>query len=334
MSMPQKERVKVAQLVERIQAGAFDANDVDNLLIKLRPYASNRPTFLEVAHFVAHPDARTKGIAHSRFTYFFDAITNEMEKMRSGKTSMDLSKPFPPYLYRLFITQTEYCDEKEFRDRIGISKKTFAQKLQSNFTKAPDKVNYVLKAGKGGMQFFHALHHVMSFIEIRPAFSIHDFFGELTLILGDQKFRLDDMAWRGNSTKVCLAVLCLIAETNFEWENGGKASCSLRGERDHCIRREGHQDLLDSDHTAPNDLGNLQIFGEVMNVHPMSSAPITYQFPIITSEISVLDHCDESFFTKRRVEGDSHSTTYIEVKFPPSISLSKEFKLIATPLNA
>lgn len=43
--IPLRETLKIRQLVERIQSGEFDANDVNALLIKLRPYAGARKVF-------------------------------------------------------------------------------------------------------------------------------------------------------------------------------------------------------------------------------------------------------------------------------------------------
>lgn len=74
MPLQLKDRAKLNQIIERIQACHFDANDVDNLLMKLRAYAGEKTVFLEVAHFVAHSDARDRGLAQQSITAFVDSI--------------------------------------------------------------------------------------------------------------------------------------------------------------------------------------------------------------------------------------------------------------------
>ena len=74
MPLQLKDIVKVNQIIERIQAGHFDANDVDNLLIKLRAFAGEKPVFREVADFVAHSDARDRGLAQQSIAAFVDSI--------------------------------------------------------------------------------------------------------------------------------------------------------------------------------------------------------------------------------------------------------------------
>ncbi len=69
MALQLKDLAKICQIVGRIQAGHFDANDVYNLLMKLRAYAGEKTVFLEVAHFVAHSDARDRGLARQGTFY-------------------------------------------------------------------------------------------------------------------------------------------------------------------------------------------------------------------------------------------------------------------------
>lgn len=72
MPLQIKDLAKLNQIIERIQAGRFDASDVDNLLMKLRAYAGEMTVFLEVAHFVAHSDVRDRGLAQQSITAFVD----------------------------------------------------------------------------------------------------------------------------------------------------------------------------------------------------------------------------------------------------------------------
>lgn len=85
-------------------------NDVDNLLMKLRAYAGEKTVFLEVAHFVAHPDARDRGLPQHSITAFVDSMQYFQEYV-SVKRLLDLGVPFPAYIYRLFLSQAHLSDE-------------------------------------------------------------------------------------------------------------------------------------------------------------------------------------------------------------------------------
>ena len=92
MPLQLKDVAKLNQVVGRIQAGQFDANDVDNLLMKLRAYAGEKTVFLEIAHFVAHSDARDRGLAQESITAFVDSIQYFQEYI-SEKRPLSIQKP-------------------------------------------------------------------------------------------------------------------------------------------------------------------------------------------------------------------------------------------------
>lgn len=133
MPLQLKDLAKLNQIIERIHAGQFDANDVDNLLVKLRPYAGENTVFLEVAHFVAHPDARDRGLAQQSITAFVDFLQYFREFV-SEKRPLDLSVPFPIYIYRLFRSQTRLSDERRLRAEHKMSHTTLLKKIDANFS--------------------------------------------------------------------------------------------------------------------------------------------------------------------------------------------------------
>ena len=68
--MRANEKVKAQRVVEKIERGAFDDNDIDNLFMKLRAYSRGYHVFREVADFVAHPDARDQGLTNESLEAF------------------------------------------------------------------------------------------------------------------------------------------------------------------------------------------------------------------------------------------------------------------------
>jgi hypothetical protein len=72
--LPLKDQVRVNGLIERIQKGEFDGNDIDALLIKLRPYCGDRRVFRDIADLVAHSDARDRGVLCESMTAMADVM--------------------------------------------------------------------------------------------------------------------------------------------------------------------------------------------------------------------------------------------------------------------
>ena len=128
MPLQIKDLAKLNQIIERIQAGRFDANDVDNLLMKLRAYAGEKTIFREVAHFVAHSDARDRGLAQQSITAFVDSIQYFQEYV-PGKRPLDLGVPFPEYIYRLFLSQALLSDERRLKADHKMSHSTLIKKI-------------------------------------------------------------------------------------------------------------------------------------------------------------------------------------------------------------
>ncbi|VVQ25980.1 hypothetical protein [Pseudomonas fluorescens] len=115
MPLPLKDLAKLNQIIGRIQAGHFDANDADNLLMKLRPYVGRNTVFFEVANFVAHSDARDRGLAQQSITAFVDSIQYVQEYISEG-CRLNIDEPFPAYIYRLFLSQAHLSDERRLRN--------------------------------------------------------------------------------------------------------------------------------------------------------------------------------------------------------------------------
>lgn len=73
------EKIKAQKIVDKIQSNQFDENDIDGLFMRLRLYSKEQYIFKEIADFVAHNDARDRGLANKsletmypRMKYFIE----------------------------------------------------------------------------------------------------------------------------------------------------------------------------------------------------------------------------------------------------------------------
>ena len=328
MPLQLKDVAKLNQVVGRIQAGQFDANDVDNLLMKLRAYAGEKTVFLEVAHFVAHSDARDRGLAQQSITAFVDSIQYFQEYI-SEKRPLDISVPFPTYIYRLFMSQARLSDERRFKSEHKMSHSTLIKKIEANFSIDKKAGTCNLRNKKGGIELFAALQFITSFIHSRPAFHLRDFHRDLKDVMRAQNIAFDEAKWDAQADRISLAILCLVSNTEFLLENGGRASCTL--ETEHHFRLLNGQRRLPTGVMSdePTSFGRLQILGEA-TVNSANKAPLRVSFPLIDTELDPHEHCDAKLFVQHEAPEDFGACRLEIIRWAPDMSLSEEFKLVRT----
>lgn len=328
MPLQLKDLAKLTQIINRIQAGHFDANDVDNLLMKLRAYAGEKTIFLEVAHFVAHTDARDRGLAQQSITAFVDSMQYFREYV-SEKRQLNLGAPFPAYIYRLFLSQARLSDERRLKAEYKMSHTTLIKKIEANFSIDKKNGTCILRNNKGGIELFAALQFITSFIHSRAAFHIRDFHKELKDVMRAQKVAFDEAAWDAQADRISLAILCLVSNTEFLLANGGQASCKLETEN-HFRLLNGQRRLPTGIMSSePTGFGRLMIKGEA-TVNSLNEAPLRVSFPLIATELDPHEHCDPKLFVREQGTEDFGNCKIEIIDLARDMSLSDDFKLVRT----
>lgn len=328
MPLQLKDLVKLNQIIKRIQAGHFDANDVDNLLMKLRAYAGDKTVFLEVAHFVAHSDARDRGLAQQSITAFVDSIQYFQEYV-SEKRPLDLSVPFPAYIYRLFLSQARLSDESRLKAEHKMSHATLIKKIEANFSLDKKTGTCSLRNNKGGIELFAALQFITGFIHSRAAFHVRDFHKELKDVMRTQNIPFDEATWDAQADRISLAILCLVSNTEFQLANGGHASCKLETES-HFRLLSGQRRLPTGIMSSePTSFGRLMILGEA-TINSTSKVPLRISFPLIDTDLDPHEHCDLKLFVQDLATEDLGDCKVEIIDLARDMSLSNDFKLVRT----
>jgi hypothetical protein len=326
--LPLKDLAKLNQIIERIQAGRFDANDVDNLLMKLRPYAGKDSVFFEVANFVAHADARDRGLAQQSITSFVDSIQYFQEYVSENRP-LDLAAHFPAYLYRLFLSQARRADEQYLKTEHKMSRTTLIKKIEANFSIDRKTGICSLRNNKGGIELLAALRYITGFIHSRAAFHVRDFHQDLTDVMRAQKVNFDDEVWGAQADRLSLAILCLVSNTEFLLANGGRANCMLETEN-HFRLLSGQRRLPTGIMSSePTSFGRLMVLGEA-TVNSANKAPVRIRFPLIDTELDPHEHCDPKLFIQDQPTGDFGDCKVEIINFARDMSLSDDFKLVRT----
>lgn len=70
----------IQSTIELIEKGTFNRKDIKTLFIDLRPLLQEGDLIKDLAHFIAHPDGRNKGITFKYLQTFVDDFINAAEK--------------------------------------------------------------------------------------------------------------------------------------------------------------------------------------------------------------------------------------------------------------
>lgn len=326
MPMPLKDQVKLNQIVARIQSGHFDENDVDGLLIKLRPYAKARHVFREVSHFVAHSDARNQGLAHESITGFVDAM-RFFQEYAGPKRPLDLGQPFPAYIFRLFLSQARLSDKVRLKADFRMSPDSLIKKVRSSFGPSADGLTYSWKNNKGGVELAAALQFVTGFIHSRPAFHLTDFHKELKEVMLSENVAFQEQLWDAQADRMSLAILCLVSNTSFQIGGKNLATCKLDTENH--FRIMSGERFLPTGGTSgePSSFGTLMVLGQA-TVHSDTKPPLQVTFPLIDTDLNPHDHCHHGLFTQDNAPADFGDCIVEVINFAPDMALTADFKLV------
>jgi hypothetical protein len=328
MPLKPNDAAKLDQIVGRIQVGQFDENDVDNLLMKLRPFGGDRVLFLEVAHFVAHPDARDRGIGLQSIIAFADSMRYFQEYVSDGR-QLVLDVPFPTYVYRRMLSQTRLTDERQLKERHRMSRASLAKKIKANFVVDEANQTCALRPNKAGVEFIAALQFISSFIYSRPAFHIREFHEELKSVMRAEGVGFDQAAWDGQADRISLAILCLVSNSEFELPGGDRAGCMIATEHD--FRLLSGTRVLPTGVTSgePTSFGSLMIRGEVTIV-TAAKPPAHMLFPLLATDLDPHQHCDPNLFSRELAPKEFGSCVVEVLALARDMSLSADFKLYRT----
>lgn len=320
-----KERVKITSLLTRIENGAFDGNDVDSLLIKLRPYAPPRSVFREIADFVAHADARDKGVTWDSMTAFADAMRYFVEYV-APKRSLDIRQPFPKYVYRLFRSQTLLADERQLKQRFRIGKQSLLRKIETSLILDKTAKVYRLRPNKDGVEFVQALRYVTGFIHSRPAFDIADFHREFRALLSTYDIPFTEPRLAAQADRVSLALLYLLSGTEFSLPEGESGICILATENHYRILEGKRRTPIGEVTSEPSRLGSLQIRGQVQVIN--DGKPVTVAYPVVSTGLNPHDYCDPELFEVLTEENEFGALRAEFLNLGAHMALNSDFKLV------
>lgn len=322
------EKAKAQKIVDRLQQGDFDENDVDNLFMRLRAFSMGYRVFREMADFVAHNEERDRGLTNQSLEAFYLSFRYFVEYV-SPKKTLDIGQPFPLYIKRLMSYQLDKCKESDLRSQFNVTRQRLRARIDNLFQEDRRSGTAVLRRSTIGADTLGALRHLLGFIGSHPAFSDAELIDELIGVLRQNALVFDEAALRTRAPAVTLCAMLLLHNSRFSFGGVEPGTCSVSCEVPSVplgviVGGKAPEKLISDQY------GRLQVSGTVTVESEKSAVKISY--PVFMSSLLAHEHCAESLFTVEVVEPKHLSFYFGRVAFDQELCLGSDFKL--APTNA
>ncbi|WP_421921177.1 hypothetical protein [Marinifilum sp.] len=324
--MKQIERQKTQKLINKIQEGNFDENDVDNLFMKLRAYSNGFKVFREISDFVAHNDIRDRGLTNQSLEGMYLSIKYFLE-FTSNNKKLNLANPFPTWIKKLMIYQIEKSDELKLKESFKTSKERLKSRVGKGFKDNKNGYSILLK-GKISNLTIEAIAFVMSFINAKEAYSQTELLEETIDIIKKNNFEIDISDFRKQSNYFTLCTLLLLHNTVFSFKGYKDGYCKISPEKNTIYSYDKTTlDENDTEVEAFESFGNLNILGYV--TLPRDGKDVTIVQTIMSTNLKAEKHCDESLFQiESSFHGDRSGNIIRLLELNENIKISQNRQLI------
>ncbi len=326
VSVKPAEKIKAQKIVDKIEAGDFDENDIDNLFMKLRAYSLGYRVFREIADFVAHNDNRDRGLANQSLETMYLRMKFFLEYNSPHKT-LDLSKPFPLWIKRLMIFQVDKCDEKVLKEKFNVTASRLISRIENSF-KSDKKAKFErYKEGKLSENTFGAIQYVMSFISGNSAFNQDKLIEELVGVLSYNNMNFDPDAIFSLSDKITLCTLLLFHQSEFDIRGHKKAHCVVAAGKDSISHKVQLFDVEGNPVEHHESFGTLSIMGTVTVKKDEKDLGISHC--VMSTNLDVECWCSENLFRIEPLSHDVQNYMCKRIRLDTDLIIDQDFKLAA-----
>jgi len=116
---------KIKKIIDRVAQSNFNDSDIEVLFVTAREISSNSKRLFEVGSFVAHNNARDKGIINETLSrgYYLLNLQFGMDRLL-----VDVNRDrYPAYLQKFIKLQLQILDDNIFREALGIKGQQLAK---------------------------------------------------------------------------------------------------------------------------------------------------------------------------------------------------------------
>lgn len=324
VSVKPAEKIKTQKIVDRIEAGDFDENDIDNLFMKLRAYSSGYRVFREIADFVAHNDHRDRGLANQALETMYLRMKFFLE-YNSPKKVLDLSQPFPLWVKRLMVFQVDKCEEGILKEKFNVTASRLKSRIENSFKSDKKAKIAQYKDGKLSKESFEAIQHVMSFISGNSAFTQDQLIDELVGVLSSNRLRFDSDVIHSLSDKITLCTLLLFHQSEFDIRGHKKAHCVVAAEKNAISHNVQYVDVQGNPVERHETFGTLSILGTVTVKKDEENLGISHC--VMSTNLDVESWCSENLFRIEPLSDEVPNHMCKRIRLDTDLAIDKDFKL-------
>ena len=320
------EKSKAQKIIDKIQSGDFDENDIDNLFMRLRAYSNGNVVFREISDFVAHNDLRDRGLTNQSLQAMYYSIKYFMEYV-SPKKSLDITSPFPVWIKTLIQYQIDKIDENKLKSEHNVSRARLKSRVDNGFKVDKKNKTAVIKEGKLSDQTLSAIQYVMSFIISKEAFSQKELVQQLIKVIEENNLTHNKDTIEAQSNKIAMSVILLLHKSEFDIKGHKPGYCSVSPEKESISHNVRHVDKDGNDVEFEESFGKLQVNGYV--VLDKNGTDLTVSHPIMSTELDAEDWCSETLFHIEPFSDQIPNHLCKRLKITDDLCVTEDFKLAA-----
>lgn len=289
-----KDEVRLRELIPTVQSGRGSRSDVEALLVKIRQLAHRGSVLQDICNFATHPEGRDSGASSKHLNTMYDRFRLLVIQQGFLGPAFNIRDRLPPFAYRAILDSCLQVNAKELRRLFALTRANLQTEVKAAFEFVQGSNTFVLHPWRLSPNAKHALQRAMQVLVVGPAYDIETFHTQLISCLGGINCGFSRKEYLRNKDQLTAGVLCLIAGTVFELENGAKASAGLNVEGDElCI-----QASLPVTHPNGNSLSML--------------------FSLICTKLKAQKWCDATLFV--RTEANEASEFNVAYRFADNVA--------------
>lgn len=318
------EKSKAQKIINKVQSGDFDENDIDNLFMRLRAYSKQNLIFREIADFVAHNDLRDRGITNQSLQAMYYSIKFFIEYI-SPKKSVDITQPFPSWIKKLIKYQIDKIDEQKLKDLHKVSKERLKSRIDKGFKDDAKSSTASLKQGKLSQQTLEAIRYVMGFIISKEAFTQKALVEQLIQVIDSNGLEYDRVQIEEQSNRITLCAMLLLHNANFDIKGHKHGYCSITSEKNSVSHNVRHADQDGNEIDLKESFGKLSIMGHV--VLDKDGKDLTIGHPVMSTELEAEDWCSVGLFHIEPMRPEDPNYLCKRLKLDCELCINENFQL-------
>ncbi len=319
------EKAKAQKLINKIQSGQFDENDIDNLFMRLREYSQGFLVFREIADFIAHPKERNQGMINKSLEGFYLSMKFFI-LYNSANQKLDIFNPFPLWIKTLMLYKVDRCDENILIEKYNVRKARLKIRIGKGFKDNKKNKTTSIVEGKLSQETLEAISFVMSFIYGNSTFTQEQLIDEVIGVIKQNKLNYvyDDFIKHSNC--LVLSTLLLLHNATFNFKGYKAGYCQIHPEKESISYKNKFVDVDGNPVEIEQSFGKLCVYGSV--ILNKDGQDLTVSHTIMSTNLDVEKWCDDSLFEIEPLTDKTPDYLVKRIKFKDNLSMSKSCKLI------